>query len=256
MKRSLFNYLTILCISVVLTGSMSCNNDGETRPDMMDSAATDPTTSPDSIIVISPDTTHTAELPQGSRKSATLGLSYFPVMHRNETKDVNVYVSVKFPSSLVRDTLRSIVIEQTNHYADHDTSIIYTINVIWYKTLDITLVDPAGDFTITPIHPANNQIVDTINGNRWRWTITTKTDKKVVTMIMKVIAAKEDGTIDRFDDKTIVIKVKIDKNVVRVFIDYLLDNPKVSITILVSLFGFLGWYIKYRMDKKNKKANA
>jgi hypothetical protein len=171
-------------------------------------------------------------------------------MHRNETKDVNVYVSVKFPTSLIRDTLRSIVIEQTNHYADRDTSIIYTTNVIWYKTLDITLVDPAGDFTITPIHPANKQVVDTINGNRWRWTITTKTDKKVVTMIMKVIAAKEDGTIDRFDDKTIIINVKIDKNVIRVFIDYLLDNPKVSIPILVSLFAFLGWYIKYRLDKK------
>jgi hypothetical protein len=70
--------------------------------------------------------------------------------------------------------------------------------------------------------------------------------------VLKVIAEKPGGIKDKFEDKTIPITVKISGNIFRSFFNYLTDNPKVSIPILVSLFGFLGWYIKYRLDKKKK----
>ena len=186
-------------------------------------------------------------------KSATLGYSYFPEMSRGEIRDVNVYVSVKNPSSRIRDTLQVIVNEQNpSPSSREDTSVIYTINVMVYEALDISLVDPAKDFTITAIHPSDRQVIDTVDGNRWHWTISTTTDKKTARLVLKVIAEKPGGIKDKFEDKTIPINVKISGNIVRTFFNYLTDNPKVSIPILVSLFGFLGWYIKYRLDKKKK----
>jgi hypothetical protein len=100
------------------------------------------------------------------------------------------------------------------------------------------------------VHDDSIQIIDTVDGNWWRWAIKTTTDKKVTQMILKVVAKKEDGTTNRLDSKTIHIQIQIDRNIIRRFVNYLTDNPAVSVPILVSLFGFLGWYIKRRYDKK------
>ena len=195
----------------------------------------------DSIITAPP-----VSLP-GARKSATLGYSYPVKMYRGEAKNINVYVLIRNQESRIRDTLKAIVNEQSPD--DDDSVTINITNVIWYKTLSITLLDPAGDFTIMPVHNLDKQTIDTIDGNKWRWSIKTTTDKKITEMILKVVAEKEDGTIDHFDDRTIHIQIQIDRNIIRRFINYLTDNPAVSVPILVSLFGFLGWYIKRRYDK-------
>ena len=183
-----------------------------------------------------------------TRKTATLGYSYPVKMFRGESKNINVYVLIRNQQSRVRDTLQVIVDEQS--IGDGDSVAINITNVIWYKTLSIELIDPANDFSITPVHNSNKQIIDTIDGNRWRWAIKTATDKKVTELILKIVAEKEDGTTNKFDDKTIHIEIQIDRNIVRRFINYLTDNPAVSVPILVSLFGFLGWWIKRRADKK------
>jgi len=196
--------------------------------------------------VDSSTTTPPVNLP-GTRKSATLGYSYPVKMYRGESKNINVYVLIRNQESRIRDTLKAIVNEQSSN--DDDSVNIYITNVIWYKTLSINLIDNAGDFTITPVHNSDKQVIDTIDGNLWRWAIKTTTDKKVTELILKVIAEKEDGTTDRLDAKTIHIQIQIDRNIIRRFINYLTDNPAVSVPILVSLFGFLGWYIKRRYDK-------
>jgi|SRR5688572_13320808 len=182
-----------------------------------------------------------------TRKSATLGYTYPVKMYRGESKNINVYVLIRNQESRIRDTLKAIVNEQS--LSDGDSVSINITNVIWYKTLSITLIDPAGDFTITPIHNSDLQTIDTVDGNWWRWSVKTTTDKKITEMILKVIAKKEDGTADRLDAKTIHIEIRIDRNIVRRFVNYLTDNPGVSIPILVSIFGFLGWYIKQRSGK-------
>jgi hypothetical protein len=183
------------------------------------------------------------------RKNATLGYSYPPVMRRDEVKNINVYVLIKNQESRIRDTLRAITQEQAAKYDDNDSVSIEIRNVIWYKALDITLIDPAGDFKIVPIHNSGKQVIDTVRGNKWRWSIQTKTDKKETEMILKVVAEKEDGTVDHFDDRTIHIEIRIERNIFRRFLHYMLDKPEVSVPILVSLFGFLGWYIKRRVEK-------
>ncbi len=252
LKRILF-FILAGCVS---TAFLACNSSADVHPKDMDSTIT----VPDSATVI-PDTgkhlvdTSHHTISDGSKpgKSAILGYSYFPIIKRNETKDINVYVSIIHPESEVRSTLKLIVNEQTQHpITKEDTSAIYTINVIVYKSLDISLVDPAGDFTITRIHPADKQQIDTINGNRWHWTINTKTDKKETKLILKVVAQKPEGVTEQFEDKTIVLNVQIDPNIVRTFFNYLTDNPKVTIPILVSLIGFIGVYLRYRWGKKKE----
>ena len=202
----------------------------------------------DTVTVVPVDSTAVppVNLP-GTRKSATLGYSYPLKMYRGESKNINVYVLIRNQEGRIKDTLKAIVNEQSSN--DGDSVSIVVTNVIWYKTLSINLIDPAGDFTITPVHNSDKQVIDTIDGNWWRWAIKTTTDKKVTEMILKVIAEKEDGTTDRLDAKTIHIQIQIDRNIMRRFINYLTDNPAVSVPILVSLFGFLGWYIKRRFDK-------
>ena len=205
------------------------------------------TTNPVDTFTTTPvDSGSAPSLPR-ARKSATLGYSYPVKMYRGESKNINVYVLIRNQESRIRDTLKAIVNEQSSD--DDDSVTINITNVIWYKTLSITLLDPAGDFTITPVHHSDKQVIDTIEGNKWRWSLKTTTDKKITEMILKVVAEKEDGAIDHFDDRTIHIQIQIDRNIIRRFINYLTDNPVVSVPILVSLFGFLGWYIKRRVEK-------
>jgi hypothetical protein len=168
-RRILYAYLPIILSLIIL----SCNNDASMPSDIRDSTvAVDSTATvpPDSSGFPTVDTIHTIipVIRPVPGKSATLGYSYFPEMSRGETRDVNVYVSVKNPSSRIRDTLQVIVNEQNPAPASkQDTSVIYTINVIVYEALEISLVDPAKDFTITAIHPSERQVIDTVDGNRW-----------------------------------------------------------------------------------------
>lgn len=269
MKFSLKNSILVSAAAylVIIIASCSCNSEStETTTETTAPASTDvapstgvvptstdaaPTTenpvdtitsSPvDSIVTIPP-----VNLP-GTRKSATLGYSYPLKMYRGESKNINVYVLIKNQEGRIRDTLKAIVNEQSSN--DGDSATIVITNVIWYKTLSINLIDNAGDFTITRVHNSDKQVIDTIDGNWWRWAIKTTTDKKITEIILKVIAEKEDGTTDRLDARTIHIQIQIDRNIIRRFINYLTDNPAVSIPILVSLFGFLGWVIKRRYEK-------
>jgi hypothetical protein len=185
-------------------------------------------------------------------RSATLGYSYYPHMKRGETKDVNVYISVRHPGSRVIDTLKVIVAEQNDPPQNkNDTTVIDTINVIFYKAIEVSLIDPAKDFEVVQIHNSNLQEIDTEAGNKWRWTITTNTDKPKAKLILKVVATKPNGITSRFNDKTISINIQLDRRTAwRKLIDYLYDNPAVSVPILVGFFGFIGYLIKYWLGRK------
>lgn len=209
------------------------------------SKAKKPQLSVDEPLIQQPDNTLSAK-----PKSALFGYSYFKKMRRHEVRDINAYVSISNPKSFILDTLKAIVSEQINNLSDTSLVDIKMTNVILYKMLTVSLVDPAGDFTITPIHPSARQTIDTVNGNHWRWSVKTNTDKKQVTMILNATATRPDGTEDKFNARTIIIAVQIDQNIIRRFFNYLSDNPEVSIPILVSLIGFIGWLIKYRLEKR------
>ncbi|HEX6848069.1 MAG TPA: hypothetical protein VF144_13895 [Chitinophagaceae bacterium] len=256
-----YNWMLVGCLIMVVASS-ACNNERSTESNTETTApvTTDGTSPSTGTVPTSTDAAPTTtnrldtgtarpfpDLPE-ARKSATLGYSYPVKMHRGESKNINVYVLIRNQEGRIRDTLRTIVNEQSSE--DGDSVNIFVTNVIWYKTLSINLIDNAGDFIITPIHNSDKQVIDTIDGNWWRWAIKTTTEKKVTEIILKVVAEKEDGTTDRLDAKTIHIQIQIDRNIVRRFVYYLTDNPAVSIPIVVSLIGFLGWYIKRRYDTK------
>jgi hypothetical protein len=276
MKSYIISSILILMGCLLIINVLSCNSDRSTEsttetaaPATTETVATSTDVSPastdavpvttnrvdtaenghtiDSLVpMLPPDSLKNNNKPE-NRKSATLGYSYPPVMRRKEVRNINVYVLIRNQQSRIKDTLKAFAAEQSD--TNDDSVSINITNVIWYKTLSITLVDPAGDFTIVPVHHSEKQVIDTVDGNHWRWTIQTTTDKKITQMILKIVAEKEDGTIDHFDDRTIHIAIRIDRDIFRRFTYYLSDNPAVSIPILVSLFGFLGWYIKRRYDK-------
>ena len=190
-------------------------------------------------------------LPPAEKKSATLGYSYPLSIPRGETRYINAYVTIKYPASFIKDTLKEIIIEQKGDYSEKkDTIVIYPRNIIFYRSLSVSLVDPSNDFAITRIHNADTQVVDTTNGNRWQWSISTKTDKKAASLILKATGMGPDGAPDIFDPKTIRIKITVDPYITRSFFDYLTDNPAVSVPLIVAFLGFIGWLIKYWLGRK------
>ncbi|MES1250207.1 MAG: hypothetical protein ABUL46_05950 [Chitinophaga rupis] len=187
------------------------------------------------------------------KKDAYLGYSYPLSIPRGETRNINAYVTIRNSSSFIKDTLKEIIIDEQGSYSDNkDSVVVYPRNILYYRSLQVSLIDPSNDFTITRIHNSDSQVVDVVNGNRWRWVINTKTNKLEATLILKVVGMGPNGLPDRFDDKTIPIKITIDPTISRNFFDYLTDNPAVSVPMVVGFLAFIGWSIKYWLERKKK----
>jgi hypothetical protein len=226
----MFRQFIILIASITV---ISCNNSGEKiYPFPSDSPAVAVT---DSTAIREP-------------KSARLGYTYFNTIKRNEVKNIRAYLSIRFPESKVRDTLRQIERRQEISRTDDDSSIINTLDIRLYDYVEINLLDPAKDYTITPVnHTIDKQKVDTLRGNSWGWTVLTKTDKKITTLILKVTAYMPDSTLE-LDNRSIPIRIKLEKNIIRKLWTVLLDDPKNFLwVILVPLAAFFG---KRYFDRK------
>lgn len=188
------------------------------------------------------------------KKNAFLGYSYPLLVPRGETRNINAYVTIRNSTSFIKDTLKEIIIDQQGEYSEKkDTIVIFPNNILFYKSLQVTLLDPSNDFTIVRIHNTDSQEVDTINGNRWQWSITTRSSKKVATLLLKAVGMGRDGTPDKFDDKNIPIRIAIDPTITRGFFNYLTDNPAISVPIIVAFLGFIGWLIKWWLGKKKEE---
>ena len=183
-------------------------------------------------------------------KNAQLGYSYYPKMKRGERKIIRAFVAINNPEGKIKDTLRLIEKNQTIETSSSDTSTINIINNIpFYKKIKIT-IDTTNDFIIKAIR-ANQQTIDTIKGNLWIWQITAQSNKSVADITLLVDAETPEGNVENIDIRQIKINIEIDKiTMVRASVNYLGENPKVSIPILVSLAGFIGWLMKYKLDKK------
>jgi hypothetical protein len=242
--------------AIILLIACSCNNAGETTssPDIDSTDVIDSIAAVDSTAVV--DTAggkHIIIIPRilQKQKSAILGYSYFTTIKRNELKNIRAYLNIKFPESKVRDKLRKIEKLQQVDIQDKDTNIINTLNINLYDYIEVNLLDPAKDYTITPInHTADKQKVDTIRGNNWGWSVLTKTDKNATSLILKVTAYMPDSTAE-LDNRVIPIRIKLEKNILRKLWTVLLDDPKYFlVVILVPLIAFLG---KRYFDRKKRE---
>lgn len=226
---------------IILLIACSCNNASEVKE------TTDPNTTTtvgvDSVANIDTPNTNPRIIPRilQKQKSAILGYSYFTTIKRNELKNIRAYLNINFPESKVRDTLRKIERLQQVDIKDKDTNIINTLNINLYDYIEVNLLDPAKDYTITPVnHTADKQKVDTIKGNNWGWSVLTKTDKNATSLILKVTAYMPDSTAE-LDNRVIPIRIKLEKNIFRKLWTVLLDDPKYFlVVILVPLIAFLG----------------
>lgn len=176
-------------------------------------------------------------------KSAVLGYSYIPEMERYETKNINVYISVNNPGSFIVDTLKKIIKSQAVDLSDTAVAALDTQNVSFYKYLEIELIDPDSAFKITRIHSQDKQIIDSLMDNRWRWTIRALTEDPQALLILKVIAERPNGNVERLQDINIPIRIKIvpPQNVIRKIWVFLGDNPEYFLTaILIPLAIYFG----------------
>lgn len=241
-------------VFVLLIMSIACNNASEVSTvDPADTTAATDTTTPtavDTATFIPVDTTAPAptEVP-GVRKSANIAYSYFNTIKRNEVKHIMAYLSINKPQAKVRDTLRQIERTETVNSTDEDSSIINSLHIpLVYEHVEISIQDPAGDYSIQPVgHASNKQRIDTIRGNKWDWSIVTKTDKPSTTLILKITAYLPDST-EELENRKIPIRIKLEQNVIRKLWATLLDDPKYFLTvILVPLIGYFG---KKYFDKR------
>jgi hypothetical protein len=236
-----FAYL-LLCVFF-----FSCNNESE-KIETKDSVAVKPGTS-DTAVVTPVDTTTIAKIVK--RKSANIAYSYFNSIKRNDLKYIGAYLSIKMPEAKARETLRKIEREQHINSENEDSSIIRSLNIpLVYDSVEIELMDPAADYTIVKTgHKKDKQRIDTVNGNKWEWSVLTKTDKKSTTLILKITAYLPEGS-EELENRSIPIRIKLEQSIVRKLWAVLLDDPKYLLTvILVPLIAFFG---KRYFDKKKK----
>ena len=186
------------------------------------------------------------------KKYAILGYSYFPTIKRHESKNIWVQVSIKNPECKIRESLKNLERTQTLTIAIGDSNMINTIkNIPIYDFVTVTLHDPNKDFVIDSVQKSSRQKIDTARGNLWQWQVYTESDKRFSKLAIIVDAEVPAGIEDSVDMREIPITIEIDHSTsLRRAVDYLEDNPKVSIPILVALFGFIGWFIRWKLGRR------
>lgn len=190
-------------------------------------------------------------------RTGILGYSFFKKMKQNETRDIYVYVTINNPKSEVIGDLKDLN-QDYIPVRRGDTASIYTQNILLYRYLDVKLIDPDHDFDVVQVHDSGRQLIDTIEGNHWQWSITPRTYKKQAQLILKVTAEKPDGTKDQFKSKDISIEITLEYGVFRRIWTWLMDHPERFLILLI--IPFIGWIGKelYNAMKnaiKKRKSN-
>lgn len=188
---------------------------------------------------------------ENGMKYGILGYSYPPSIRVGDSKTIHAFISVKFPESKVRDTLIKIVLSDDSRQKGDSIVMVKAIRL--YKEVTMTLACMDTVLTVTPIHPSASQLIDTVNGNKWSWDIYAKTADHPRSKLKLTIATTGPAS---YEEKTLVINIKVESNFVRVTYDYLMDNPKVLVSsILIPVVGFFGGrYFKRR--KKRRTGNS
>ncbi len=190
-----------------------------------------------------------------SRK-AVFGYSFFKTIQQHETRNVNAYVSVLNSISKVIDTLKQINTSEIPERKS-DTAVIFTKNMFVFKALTVHLLNAGdSDFIIKPFAEAR-QNIDSLDGNSWTWAVTPLTNKKNSRLIMNVVVEKADGSREPFSIINIPIDINLDTHIERTIWQWMMDNPKETVTIILIPFIIFFWkqitgFFKKKDGKKNE----
>jgi hypothetical protein len=105
---------------------------------------------------------------------ATLGISYFKSMMKNDTKDLRVSAVFNGDLNLVRSKIREIEAKEYEGVSKNDSStirIVKDIKVI--KQMKVILQYDSAQFKITRVPPdaTDNRKLDLDHGINWHWTV-------------------------------------------------------------------------------------
>jgi hypothetical protein len=220
------------------------------------------------ITSLPPDTAKLADSTQSGRpkdaesagesatllRTARLAYNCPAEMRRNESKDINVYVSLANPPGVMRDNLLRIVTLQQDPGTSRqvrDSVVVTDVSV--YHRLRVDLLDPDSAFRVKRVFGEAWQTVDSAADNRWRWNVVAITNARTAKLVVKVIAETPEGATRDIDDRTFYIRIKMVGlgQVIRSWLVYLQDNPGMVITvILIPLIGYFG---KRYFDRRTKR---
>ena len=169
--------------------------------------------------------------PKSVRK-AIFGYSFFKNMREHETRSVNAYVSIINAVSKVIDTLKELNATDIP-VRKNDTATVLTRNMAVFKAVTVSLVNAGdSDFIIKPFAEAH-QLIDSLGGNSWTWSVTPRTGKSYGSLVMNVIAERPDGTREPFSAINIPITISLDKGIIRTIWQWMMDNPEKVLTIIL-----------------------
>ena len=170
-------------------------------------------------------------------KYGILGYSYPPSIVVGESKNIHAYISIVFPSSKVRDTLLKIILTDDSGDKNDSISITEPMPIYKYVTMKLTPLDTALKVINFDEDSAKQQI-DTLNGNKWSWSIlATSADHPISKLKLRIATQGPDN----YEERTIPISIKLDLNIGRRIYNFLMNNPKVLVvSILIPLISFIG----------------
>jgi len=186
-----------------------------------------------------------------SAKEAILGYSYFKKMQQGNSKDINVFVSIKFPASTLIDTLKKINIPETGEFKNDTPSIatsMFPNNISDCDSVDVTLTDPERSFNIDTLGSTRQPVAEL---SRWTWAVTPVTDNKSAKLILNAVPIRKDHSTRNINPEVIIITVEIVPSFFRKLWIFINNNPWTIITvIIIPLIAFFG---KRLFGSKNQK---
>lgn len=195
----------------------------------------------DTISVSAPDTVR-----------AEIAYKYPESIRQKEAKDIWVYVKVHSPPDAVVAELKNRIESYEHIVQSEDTLNIYTTSIGLYENLTVQLIDPANDFSVTPIHREEKQVIDFQRGNEWHWVIQTETEKENALLIIKVSSDQEERRgSSEVSTKQIPIRITLERAWFRKGYTWLYNNPEYAISgLLVPFLLFVGKRVIARRSKK------
>jgi hypothetical protein len=159
------------------------------------------------------------------------------------------YVTIVDSELLIRSRLQADASTAEGKDAKDDTIIVYPRDISFYRSIHLSLTDPAGDFKITPVQSSDTQAVDPYYGSRWQWTLYTETDKPTARLVLMAHGLRSEGAPDDLDNRVIPVSIVIQSNILRTIMVYISDSPAVSVPAIIAFLGFIGWLIKHFLSK-------
>ncbi|HSZ35253.1 MAG TPA: hypothetical protein VK772_18200, partial [Puia sp.] len=176
-----------------------------------------------------------------NRRQALLGYSYFKKIQQGRSKDINVFVSIKFPASRIVDTLTKLSKPESGEFKNDTATVateIFEDNLADCDSVDVTLTDPSAAFKIDSFGLTRQPIAAL---SRWTWAVTPLTNLKKANLILNATPRRKDGSPKTIDPKVIIIEIEIVPGFFRNLWIYINDNPWTIMTvIIIPLAVFLG----------------